>query len=75
MLAAVKLVDKGIPAVAVVTRVFEDLAARMAEHNQHPDLPVLVLPYPMEDLPPDEIREIARANYPALLELMGVTRD
>jgi hypothetical protein len=73
VLAAVKLEAKGIPAVAVVTKVFEDLAARMAEHNQRPELPVLVLPYPMEDLPTDEIRTIARAHYPELLRLMGVT--
>ena len=74
MLAAVKLEDKGIPAIAVVTRVFEDLAARMAEHNARPDLPVLVLPYPMEDLPTDEVRAIARAAYPEFLDMLGVKR-
>jgi hypothetical protein len=57
----------------VVTAVFEDLAQRMAEHNERPDLKVLVMPYPMEDKPVDEVREIARACYPQLLALLGAT--
>jgi hypothetical protein len=71
VLSTVKLEQRGIPAVAVVTEVFEDLADRMAEHNKHPDLPLLVLPYPMEDKPAGEVREIAREYYPLLLKLLG----
>jgi hypothetical protein len=73
VLSTVRLEERGIPAVAVVTRVFEDLAGRMAEHNRHPDLPVLVLPYPMEDMPAEEVRDVARQSYPQLLKLLGVT--
>ena len=74
MLSTVKLEAKRVPAVAIVTAVFEDLAHRMAEHNERPDLKILVLPYPMEDKPEAEVREIARAIYPQLLDALGVTR-
>jgi hypothetical protein len=74
VLSTVKLEARGRPAVAVVTAVFEDLGHRMAEHNQRPDLKLLVMPYPMEDKPVDEVREIARACYPQLLGLLGAVR-
>jgi hypothetical protein len=74
VLSTVKLEARGRPAVAVVTAVFEDLGHRMAEHNQRPDLKLLVMPYPMEDKPADEVREIARACYPQLLALLGAVR-
>ena len=74
MLSTVKLEARGLPAVAVVTAVFEDLAGRMAAHNHRPDLKILVMPYPIEDKPADEVREIARAWYPKLLDALGVAR-
>ena len=74
MLSTVKLEAKRLPAVAIVTAVFEDLAHRMAEHNERPDLKILVLPYPMEDKPEAEVREIARDFYPQLLDALGVKR-
>jgi hypothetical protein len=64
-----------LPAVAVVTGSFEDLAYRMREHNNHPDLNVLVLPYPLEDRPEKYIREAARTTYPQLLAMLGATVD
>jgi hypothetical protein len=73
VLSSVRLQEKGLPAVAVVTASFEDLAYRMREHNQHPELPVLVLPYPLEDQPEDRVRQVARQYYPQLLELLGAT--
>jgi hypothetical protein len=74
VLSTVKLEARGLPAVAVVTAVFEDLAGRMAAHNQRPDLKILVMPYPMEDKPADDVREMARAYYPKLLDALGVSR-
>jgi hypothetical protein len=64
-----------LPAVAVVTGSFEDLAYRMREHNNHPELKVLVLPYPLEDRPEEYIREAARTAYPQLLSMLGATVD
>ena len=64
-----------MPAVAIVTGSFEDLAYRMAEHNKHPKLNVLVLPYPLEERPEDEVRDVARQFYPKLLSMLGATSD
>jgi hypothetical protein len=74
VLSSVRLVEKGLPAVAVVTASFEDLAYRMRDHNQHPGLPVLVLPYPLEDQPEERVRSVAREFYPQLLHLLGAVR-
>lgn len=75
MLSSVRIEERGLPAVAVVTGSFEDLAHRMREHNGHPALNVLVLPYPLEDRPEPDVRQIARQFYPRLLELLGAKDD
>ena len=74
MLSTARIEDLGLPAVAVVTASFEDLAYRMRDHNKHPDLNVMVLPYPLEDKPEQYVREVARTFYPQLLDLLGATR-
>ena len=38
----------------------------------HGDLKVLVMPYPLEARPDDELRAIALEYYPKALELLGV---
>ena len=58
----------------MVTESFADLAYLMRKHNNHPDLQVLVLPYPLEDQHEDYVREIARTSYPGLLEMLGAAR-
>ena len=57
--------------MVVVTAEFERLARQIATHLGHPDLPVLVLPYPLEGRPEDEVKKIAADAYPHLLELLG----
>jgi hypothetical protein len=74
VLSSVNLIKQGKPAVAVVTASFAELAVRMADHNGVPDLPVIVLPYPLEGEPDDDVRYVARRTYPELLEKMGVVR-
>jgi hypothetical protein len=74
VLSTARIEEKGLPAVAVVTESFADLAYRMREHNNHPDLPVLVLPYPLEDEPEDYVRSVARTYYPELLTMLGASR-
>jgi hypothetical protein len=58
---------EGIPAVAVVTAVFENLARTAARAQGYPELPILVLPHPMEGRPEAEIRAIARERFQALI--------
>lgn len=74
MLSTVELEARGIPAVAIVTESFADLAQQMARHNNRPDLKILVLPYPLDDIPEADIRAVGRQYYPELLKMVGVTR-
>ena len=39
----------------------------------HPSLRRLVLPYPLEGLPEQELRKIATDSYSTLLDLVGAT--
>ena len=61
------------PAIVVVTSEFEHLAHQLAGHLGHRALRVLVLPYPLEGRPVDELVSIAEHAYPELLTLLGVT--
>ena len=61
------------PVVAVVTDEFATHGANMAAHLGHAALRVLVLPYPLEARPQDELLAIAAEHYPRALELLGVT--
>ncbi len=61
----------GKTAVAVVTAEFEVLAQTMAANVGRPGLRVHVLPYPLESLPEDEVRAIAREHWPRVLQTLG----
>ena len=65
----------GKTAVAVVTREFESLSQTMASNAGRKGLRVLALPYPLETLPEEEVREIARAYFPKLLDVLGAERS
>ncbi len=71
---AVALEAKGKPAVVSVTEEFATHAHNMAAHLGHPDLKVLVLPYPLEARPEDELRAIAAEAYPRFLDVIGAKR-
>jgi hypothetical protein len=64
--------QEGKTAVAVVTSEFERLARSMAANAGHSGLRVHVLPYPLDSLPEQEVREIARAHYRPLLRTLGL---
>jgi hypothetical protein len=64
---------RGKAAVAVVTAEFEALAHTMASNAGRPGLRVHVLPYPLESLPEEAVREIAREQWPAVLATLGAT--
>ena len=67
----VTVAARGKTAVAVVTAEFEVLAQTMAANAGRPGLRVHVLPYPLESLPEDEVRAIARAHWPQVLQTLG----
>jgi hypothetical protein len=70
---AVTLEDTSKPAIVAVCSEFEDHARNMARYLGHDNLKMLVLPYPLEARPAEELKAIARDNYPAFLTMLGVT--
>ena len=60
------------PAVVVITSEFQGIATQVAELEGHPSLRMVVLPYPLEGRPEDEVRTIAQDAYPRLLKSLGV---
>jgi hypothetical protein len=67
----VAVAGEGKTAVAVVTAEFEVLAHTMAANAGRRGLRVHVLPYPLESLPEEEVRAIARDHWPQVLETLG----
>jgi hypothetical protein len=63
-----------VPAVVVVTEVFENLARTAARAQGYPDLRLLVLPHPMESRPDGEVRAIAAARFHELIALLAEGR-
>ncbi len=63
--------EAGIPAVVVVTEVFENLARTAAAAKGFRELRVHVLPHPMESRPEAEVRAIARARFREIARLLA----
>ncbi len=61
------------PVVAVVTEEFEVHGHNVATHLGHGDLKLLVLPYPLEARPEEELRAIADEFYPRAVAMLGAT--
>ena len=57
----------GIPAVVVVTEVFENLARTAARAQGYPNLRLLVLPHPLESRPEAEVRALTAARFDDLI--------
>ena len=62
----------GKAAVAVVTSEFEALARGMAANAGFEALRLHVLPYPLDDRPEEEVREIARRHFRPLMRTLGM---
>ncbi len=60
--------------MVVVTTEFDRFATQIATHHGHPSLRKLVLPYPLEGRPEQELQQIATDAYPQLVELVGAHR-
>lgn len=59
--------NSGVPSVAVVTQHFVALAKMLALDGHRPGLRILTLPYPLDTLPEEEVRKIARNHFPLLV--------
>ncbi len=70
---AVVVEEHAKPVVAIVCEEFIVHGRNVATHLGHGDLKILVLPYPLEARPTEELRAIADEYYPKLLALIGAT--
>ena len=57
--------------MVVVADEFTHIAAQLARLRGHGGLRMLVLPFPLEGRPDEEVRRIAEDAYPQLIELLG----
>jgi hypothetical protein len=64
--------SEGKAAVAVVTQEFEALAHTMAANAGRSGLRVVVLPYPLETRPEEEVRSVARDHWRPFLRSVGL---
>lgn len=71
---AIGVEAKGKPVAAAICEEFASHARTTAAFLGHPELKVLVLPYPLETRPDDELRRIAEEFYPKFLTLIGALR-
>ena len=62
---------RGIPTTTLVTKMFESLGNVTAKGKGMPTLPITVLPYPFDQLPEQEIREITRKTIPDLIRALA----
>ncbi len=68
---AVMAAGTGRPTTAVVTANFADLARSMARRGGRSALRIQVLPYPLNELPREEVEAIARRYWPQMAQTMG----
>ena len=61
----------GKPVVCVVCDEFVVHGQTLASVMGHPNLKILVFPYPVEGRPEAELREIAARFFPEMLKLLG----
>ena len=56
-----------MPSSTVVSTAFLTHGHLAAKNLQLDDLPLLVTPHPLNDLTPEQMRELARAAYPVVI--------
>jgi hypothetical protein len=64
----VYLEKRGVPTSTVVSTAFLTHGHLAAKNLQMVELPLLVLPHPLNDLTPDAVRALAQAAYPVVVE-------
>lgn len=70
---AIVAANTGVPTVAVATRNFEAFAHELAARGGRSGLRVHVLPYPLNELPREEVEPVAEDYFEGLLKIMGAT--
>jgi hypothetical protein len=60
-------------AASIVTSAFLKTADSMARRRGFPDYKYAVLPHPIGNLKPDQVRQRAEEVLPQILEILGIT--
>ena len=68
---AITALEANRATAAMTTAHFEALGETLAAQYGHPNLRIHALPYPLDSRPEDEVRQIAREAFPALLDTLG----
>lgn len=64
---SIELEKRQIPTMTIATSYYEDLLVETAEAEGMPDLRRIILPYPLEGLPDDAVRDVARRMFDAVV--------
>ena len=62
------------PVVVAITEEFVEHGKNIAKMSGHANLRQLVFPYPLEGLPEEQVRLIAKEFYPTFLTMIGATQ-
>ena len=65
-----ELEGNGVPSVLVVTKPFLSLAANALKFRKFDQVPIHVLPHPMETRPDEEVRRLADEHVSGILMKM-----
>ncbi|MEK7681295.1 MAG: hypothetical protein AAB369_00535 [Chloroflexota bacterium] len=65
-----ELEARGVPTVTLATQYFEALARITAKGKRLPDLPLTILPHPLNPLPDGQIREAVRKQAGRMVEAL-----
>jgi len=57
-----------VPTSTIVSTAFLTHGRLAARNLQLDDLPLVVTPHPLNDLTPEQVRELARSAYPIIVE-------
>lgn len=75
MLDAILFEKEGIPAVAIVTHLFEETGRAMAQTWGVPDFKFLTMPHPIANLTEEELDQRARQMTPGVVHLLMHGQD
>jgi hypothetical protein len=64
---------EGLQAASIVTMPFLKTADSMARRNGYPGYRYAVMPHPIGNLRPDQIRQRAEVLLPEVLAILGIT--
>jgi hypothetical protein len=66
------LEKRGIPTACVITHQFTRAGNAMARRNGYPEFKYAMVPHPIGNLKPDQIKQRAQEVLPQIVEILGL---